>query len=990
MSRKLLRAPVALLAVLLSGPLSCSKDGATAPIILTPLTVVPSLTSAEPATAVTLTIRGLPLPTTGLAAKFNAQSVTIARLSDTTAAILVPSVAAGSGTIEVTAPGARGTVGFSVLATTPVVNPTAYLDSAVTDFTTTAADFSTSDPALSAFWTDRMNTLRTQIAALTPAERASAAAVLRQAIARLDTTGTSAFAEANAVADCDDYESCAAKIPSIEVITTRVLGGAAFIAMGVDLGAVPPPNPYTIVAGGILAGVGMHVLLETLSQTLRYGAQAIFVDFGSEAALRAAPTDTSLAARMASLTGSGTFISDSARRLIVRGRYASPSRATAASNTFAGYVISALDFLSGLWDGARAKFPALPAFRAIPATPVTSVLAPIPTKYLTLGARTPSTVSGSAQTRADSSWYLRFSLPLIGNEHPFSFIVNYSGAGARTTQETYSATLVPDTFPVATVEILNSTGVLGVQETKTIALVAVVRDSMNRVLTDRPVTWTSSVTSVATVSSSGLLTAVVTGVKEGLTTIRALAETKQATAIVLVGPVPVDTVIISPDTLPLGLGGTGQFQVTLKDSLGNVLSGRVVTWTTINSQIASVNATTGIFTGNLAGVTGITATSEGKVTRGAVRVIAAARALSSGGASAHHCAISTAGALFCWGSNSSGQLGDFTGTSRNVPVASTAATADAAQISTGAEHSCARYATGRVECWGVNDVGQLGNGTATPFEVPATVVSGGHNFAKLASAPNATCGITTAGAAYCWGVLSGGTTVVPTLVSGGHVFADISSGGIDGFCGLTTGGNILCWGQLGWETATTPYNSAAPRQVGSGRTYTKLAMTEKTQCGLSGSQIWCWGAQDAEAIGITAFSSTPAGANWTGVPFAVSGGAAFVDVVGGLRFTCGLTTTGSVWCWGPIVGVEQTVDGSVPLGGSTGVHAQGDGAKFQDRAGTGYTALAASRSTVCGLRDGGIVWCWGSNSNGQAGQGTVPGGIRPTAAPAPIEEPISP
>ena len=990
MSRKLLRAPVALLAALLAGSLSCSKDSATAPAVLTTLTVVPSLASAEPATAITLTIRGLPLPTTGLAAKFNAQSLTIARLSDTTAAILVPSVAAGSGTIEVTAPGARGTVGFSVLATTPVPNPTAFLDSAVTDFTTTATDFTTSDPALSAFWTERMTTLRSQIAALTPAERANAAAVLRQAMARLDTTGARAFGDANAVADCDDYESCAAKIPSVEVIATRVLSGAALIGIGVDLGAVPPPNPYTIVAGGILAGVGMHVLLETLSQTLRYGTQAIFVSFNSGDALRAAPGDTSLAARMASLTGSGTFISDSARRLIVMGRYASPSRATAASNTFAGYVIGALDFLAGLWDTARTKFPLLPAFRPVPATPTRDLTVRIPTKYLTLGARTPSTVSGSAQTRADSSWYLKFSLPTIGNEHAFSFIVNYSGAGAKTTQETYTATLVPDTFPVATVEIPNSSGVLGVQETKEIALVAVVKDSVNRVLTNRPVTWTSSVTSVATVRSTGALSALVTGVKEGLTTIRALAETKSATATVLVGPVPVDTVILSPDTLPIGLGGTARFQVTLKDSLGNVLSGRVVTWTTTNALIASVNATTGIFTGHLAGVTGITATSEGKVTRKAVRVIAAARALSSGGASAHHCAISTAGALFCWGSNSSGQLGDFTGTSRNIPVASTAATANAAQISTGAAHSCARYAGGRVECWGLNDVGQLGDGTATPFQVPATVVSGGHNLAKLASGPNTTCGITTAGAAYCWGVLSGGTTLVPTLVSGGHVFAEISSGGIDGFCGLTTGGNILCWGQLGWETATTPFNSVSPRQVGAGRTYTKLAMTSKTQCGLSGTQIWCWGALDAAALGITAFPTTPTGANWTGVPFAVSGGAAFVDVVAGLRFTCGLTTTASVSCWGPAAD-QQTVDGSVPLAGSsTGVHTQNDGAKLQDRAGVGYTALAASRSTVCGLRDGGIVWCWGSNSNGQSGQGGMTDGVRPTALPAPVQEPTVP
>src|SRR5207247_11057388 len=110
---------------------------------------------------------------------------------------------------------------------------------------------------------------------------------------------------------------------------------------------------------------------------------------------------------------------------------------------------------------------------------------------------------------------------------------------------------------------------------------AVVKDANGNVLTGRTVTWTTSSTTIATVSASGL----VTGVAVGSATITATSEGQSGTASVTVAIVPVASVTVSPTSPNMYAGGTVQLTATLKDASGNVLSGRALSWTTGNGAV---------------------------------------------------------------------------------------------------------------------------------------------------------------------------------------------------------------------------------------------------------------------------------------------------------------------------------------------------------------------------------------------------------------------
>src|SRR6185503_1307827 len=119
--------------------------------------------------------------------------------------------------------------------------------------------------------------------------------------------------------------------------------------------------------------------------------------------------------------------------------------------------------------------------------------------------------------------------------------------------------------------------------------------------------WASSVPAVATVSATGL----VTGVAAGTITITATSEGKSGTATVTVTIPPVASVAVSPSASILQIGGTVQLTATTKDSAGNVLTGRVVTWASSAPAVATVSAS-GLVTAVAAGSATLTATSEGK------------------------------------------------------------------------------------------------------------------------------------------------------------------------------------------------------------------------------------------------------------------------------------------------------------------------------------------------------------------------------------------
>ena len=170
-------------------------------------------------------------------------------------------------------------------------------------------------------------------------------------------------------------------------------------------------------------------------------------------------------------------------------------------------------------------------------------------------------------------------------------------------------------LPVASVTIspASASVVVGL----TAQLSATLRDANGNTVTGRTITWSSTSTSVATVSGTGL----VTGVAAGSASVIATSEGKADTAAVTVTPAAVASVSVSPAAASILAGGTIQLTATPKDASGNPLSGRTITWATSNPSVATVT-TSGLVIGVAAGSAAITATSEGKSGTASVAVSA--------------------------------------------------------------------------------------------------------------------------------------------------------------------------------------------------------------------------------------------------------------------------------------------------------------------------------------------------------------------------------
>src|SRR5438034_445795 len=157
----------------------------------------------------------------------------------------------------------------------------------------------------------------------------------------------------------------------------------------------------------------------------------------------------------------------------------------------------------------------------------------------------------------------------------------------------------------------------------------------------------------------------------------------------------------------------------------------------------------------------------------------------------HTCGLASTGAASCWGDNSKGQVGsDPIGSLILIPVAVSGGRTFSA-LAAGWTHNCGLTSAGAAYCWGDNSTGQLGNGSTSNSSTPVAV-SGGLSFSALALGGHLSCGLTSAGAAYCWGYNAYGelgngsttNTLTPVAVSGGLSFSNITTGG-GHTCGLT-------------------------------------------------------------------------------------------------------------------------------------------------------------------------------------------------------------
>ncbi|HUP76025.1 MAG TPA: hypothetical protein VM282_23530 [Acidimicrobiales bacterium] len=298
----------------------------------------------------------------------------------------------------------------------------------------------------------------------------------------------------------------------------------------------------------------------------------------------------------------------------------------------------------------------------------------------------------------------------------------------------------------------------------------------------------------------------------------------------------------------------------------------------------------------------------------------------------------------------------------------------AEQVVAGDQHVCALTSDGTAYCWGYNRQGQLGDGTNTDRKVP-TPVAGSTKFARLAAGRYFTCGLTSAGATWCWGdnssgQLGNGTTGAgndstnkntPGLASGNVVLQSIVAGQLH-VCGVNAAGAAYCWGAYpsGQLGNASGSDQTVPGRSAAALTLKALALGgDNHTCGLTTADGTAW------CWGNNTFGQLGDGKKSNAgqrEPSTVTGGLKFAALALGRTHTCGLIADGSAHCWGSNA-QGQLGDGSV-------VERL---APVRAAPALKFASLTAGDSQTCGVTSDGAAWCWGNNAFGQLGSGTAGG-----------------
>lgn len=257
---------------------------------------------------------------------------------------------------------------------------------------------------------------------------------------------------------------------------------------------------------------------------------------------------------------------------------------------------------------------------------------------------------------------------------------------------------------------------------------------------------------------------------------------------------------------------------------------------------------------------------------------------------------------------------------RTDVVCDEATTSPEVEVVTGNGFSCARKTNGRVWCWGSNWGYQLGI-PGYGDVVGAVPVVGAVDATALVAGYAHACALDGHGAAWCWGSNSSG--------------------------------------QLGHG------DTYLARMVPDVPAFIALAAGSSHTCGLTKSgEVWCWGSNYYGELGREGFSSYRQ-------PAAVEGISDAAEIAAGDGYTCALGHDGSVWCWGLQLGgaLDDETCNFYPC------HARPTLVERLPSA----IALAPGAANMCVLTDERDAWCWGSNQDGQLGDGTSK--KRPTPAP---------
>jgi alpha-tubulin suppressor-like RCC1 family protein len=163
----------------------------------------------------------------------------------------------------------------------------------------------------------------------------------------------------------------------------------------------------------------------------------------------------------------------------------------------------------------------------------------------------------------------------------------------------------------------------------------------------------------------------------------------------------------------------------------------------------------------------------------------------------HTCVLTTAGGVKCWGSNEYGQIGNGSSESfEPTPMDVTGLTSGVIALSAGFDHNCAVTTDGAVKCWGYNTFYQLGDGTQNDRNIPIDVTGLASGITDISAGYDHTCALSNSGTVKCWGASADGSLVPspqditdPTLE-----IINLSAGGTTNVCVVTSSGILQCMG----------------------------------------------------------------------------------------------------------------------------------------------------------------------------------------------------
>ena len=341
--------------------------------------------------------------------------------------------------------------------------------------------------------------------------------------------------------------------------------------------------------------------------------------------------------------------------------------------------------------------------------------------------------------------------------------------------------------------------------------------------------------------------------------------------------------------------------------------------------------------------------------------------LALSGGSRFGCGLTTAGRVYCWGDNETGQLGiGRLGGHRAAPVLVTLSRAVQA-VTIGSDYACALQ-NGRPLCWGTNARGELGDSSHVDARPTPRPVKGELRFRSLSAGDGFTCGVSTTGDAYCWGVAVDGqlgagvrsdSTQGALPVSGDLHFRMVSAGSGSSACGITQEHVVYCWGDLASDS-TGPVRDV-PFRIAGGLSFQDVSAGNGYACGLTTDSLaYCWGFGGQGNLGDGHALSLAPSRRYASTPSAVAGGLRFKSISAGFRTTCAVDSAGHGYCWG------LNEDGQL-----------GDGTTTSRTAPTpvsgGYLfrEIRAGGSTSCGITTAGKTMCWGRGASGELGNGKL-------------------